>query len=395
MRTARTPAKNLSRSKASGCRSVLGVSEATLESMDSVVTEHLQGQLNDPGAASLQDILHVVKQRWLEVSRELWPLRAQRPARIYRLGINLFAVQEPQPGTALAKAEPPPMPDFSHAVTRPVGVGDLQVVRQRLIGYEAADISHIENVLPGELLRRTTLREETTELIVTDETETTQSEERDTQTTERNELWRGPEGGGPAEHHDDRSDIVLQLRPAGREQQDQLRARRYRSSGQQAHPAGRQQRVQREKKTVLRPGAAPARQLGLGQDVRGIYQWVDKKYQVRCSTTASGCSTTWWSRARRVPHQRLKTRGPAGELPADQAARAGHVPWQLNGSNYDYYAALYGVTGIGHAAAAPNWLPPVAEAHQRSRTVRRIEAPTARSGPRILQCLQDPVPEGY
>jgi hypothetical protein len=37
-------------------------------------------------------------------------------------------------------------------ITRPIGIGDLQVVRQELIGYEAGEISHIENVLEGELL---------------------------------------------------------------------------------------------------------------------------------------------------------------------------------------------------------------------------------------------------
>ena len=30
-----------------------------------------------------------------------------------------------------------PEPDFSYAITRPVGIGNLQVVRQELIGYEA------------------------------------------------------------------------------------------------------------------------------------------------------------------------------------------------------------------------------------------------------------------
>ena len=49
---------------------------------------------------------------------------------------------------------------MSAIITRPIGIGDLQVVRQELIGYEVRDISHIENVLEGELLRRSTRREE-------------------------------------------------------------------------------------------------------------------------------------------------------------------------------------------------------------------------------------------
>ena len=73
-------------------------------------------------------------------------------------------------------------------ITRPIGIGDLQVVRQQLIGYEAGDISHIENVLEGELLRRSTTREEVSELTITQETSTSQIEERDQQSTTRNEL---------------------------------------------------------------------------------------------------------------------------------------------------------------------------------------------------------------
>ena len=73
-------------------------------------------------------------------------------------------------------------------IIRPIGIGDLQVVRQQLIGYEAGDISHIENVLEGELLRRSTTREEVNELTITQETSTTQVEERDQQSTTRNEL---------------------------------------------------------------------------------------------------------------------------------------------------------------------------------------------------------------
>src|SRR5688500_10282779 len=74
------------------------------------------------------------------------------------------------------------------AITRPTGIGDLLVVRQQLIGYESGDISHIENVLDGELVRRSTTREEVNEVTITQETDTTQVEERDQQSTSRNEL---------------------------------------------------------------------------------------------------------------------------------------------------------------------------------------------------------------
>ena len=73
-------------------------------------------------------------------------------------------------------------------IIRAIGIGDLQVVRQQLVGYEAGEVSHIENVLEGELLRRSTTREEVNELTITQETSTSQVEERDLQSTTRNEL---------------------------------------------------------------------------------------------------------------------------------------------------------------------------------------------------------------
>ena len=57
-----------------------------------------------------------------------------------------------------------------------------------MIGYEPGEISHIENVLEGELLRRSTTREEVNELTITQETSISQIEERDQQSTTRNEL---------------------------------------------------------------------------------------------------------------------------------------------------------------------------------------------------------------
>ena len=167
--------------------SVLAVSPAIFNRLDPTVKKTIEGELTDTSAASIFNLVDVVKKRWLDVSKEVEPYNVPAPARIYRLGLHVFAIEE---STAMMKAPGPevPLPDFSHAITRPVGIGNLQVVRQELIGYEAGDISHIENVLEGELMRRVTRREETNELTLTQETDTTQTEERDVQSTQRNEL---------------------------------------------------------------------------------------------------------------------------------------------------------------------------------------------------------------
>jgi hypothetical protein len=71
---------------------------------------------------------------------------------------------------------------------RAIGWGDLIVARERLIGYDANEIAHIENVLSGEEKIREHERTKTTEQVT--ETETTQNTEteRDLQTTNRYEI---------------------------------------------------------------------------------------------------------------------------------------------------------------------------------------------------------------
>lgn len=73
------------------------------------------------------------------------------------------------------------------AVTRQ-GVADLFVVRNEWIRYDAGEIAHIENVLPYELKERKHVRLDESEVTQTDSTESTTSNERETQSTDRFEL---------------------------------------------------------------------------------------------------------------------------------------------------------------------------------------------------------------
>jgi hypothetical protein len=168
-------------------REYLRISESALESLDGEKRQMLAKLGVDPARSPVGRVLDTVKRKWIETSRQLLPYRVPQPAKVYRVGAHVFAIQAQTLAADMA-GDPPPAPDFSHAITRPVGVGNLQVVRQELIGYETGDISHIENVLEGELFRRSTRREETNELTITQETDRTQTEERDQQSTDRNEL---------------------------------------------------------------------------------------------------------------------------------------------------------------------------------------------------------------
>lgn len=80
-----------------------------------------------------------------------------------------------------------------HGSIRPVGIGDLLMVKEHVIRYEGGDLAHVENVLKSEHLSRDTRRLERTETTVLQEKETTKEETRDTQTTDRFSLNRETE----------------------------------------------------------------------------------------------------------------------------------------------------------------------------------------------------------
>ncbi|MBB6569711.1 hypothetical protein HPO96_09400 [Kribbella sandramycini] len=72
----------------------------------------------------------------------------------------------------------------------PAGIADLLLVKQQLVGYEAVDVAHIENVLKGELKSREHTRREESETITFVETETSTAEEHELESTDRFEMSR-------------------------------------------------------------------------------------------------------------------------------------------------------------------------------------------------------------
>jgi hypothetical protein len=115
--------------------------------------------------------------------------RARRPVRTVTL---ISGVVQPVPTSArttLAVASQPSVPQ-TVGTARPIGIGDLLVVRQQLVRYEPGEITFVENVLARERRERTHTRTTTTEQFADVETEQTREEERDTQSVERFELQR-------------------------------------------------------------------------------------------------------------------------------------------------------------------------------------------------------------
>jgi hypothetical protein len=76
---------------------------------------------------------------------------------------------------------------------RPLGIGDLKVVKQWLCGYKAGDFAHVENVLEGESKIRVHRRLEKTEELFASSSEKQEETQRDTQSTDRFELKREAE----------------------------------------------------------------------------------------------------------------------------------------------------------------------------------------------------------
>ncbi|PFV93065.1 hypothetical protein COL08_23010 [Priestia megaterium] len=73
---------------------------------------------------------------------------------------------------------------------KPLGIGDLLVLKQKLSRYSAGEVAHIENVLKSEYKKRIHSRIREQEEIIVTATENLEESEKDLQTTERFELQK-------------------------------------------------------------------------------------------------------------------------------------------------------------------------------------------------------------
>jgi len=288
----------------------------------------------------------LVGRRLAVLNDELLPIEVPAAAKVFQVGAHLFA-ETTAPMVTLADEVPAPLPDFSKAVTRPVGVGNLQVVRQELVGYRAGDISHIENVLEGELLRRVTTRDELSELTLTEETTSTQAQERDQQSTDRNEL--ATETQKEAGHQSSTAGAGRSSTEYGRLVENSktnfarsVSSRAVESVTQEV----RTQRVQRERKRFVERGVHELDNKDGATKVRGIYQWVDKRYSLRVLNYGKRLMYDVV-----VPEpaaflvDALKHSAQPESFQLTKPVDPDLSPAQVNPYNYAYYAWQYGVTG--------------------------------------------------
>ena len=233
------------------------------------------------------------------------------------------------------------------AILRPIGTGDLLVVRQQLTGYEAGEVSHIENALEGELLRRSTTREEVNELTITQETSTTQIEERDQQSTARNELSTEAqkESGKQTVSVKDQTTSTEYGKLVENNKSNYARSVTDRAVNTLTQMV-RLQRVQRERKSFTEEAMHELDNRQSPTKLRGIYQWVDKKYKARILNYGKRLLFDVV-----VPEpaafliDSLKKAVQPESFQLVKPLEPGISPSDLDPSTYINYASTYGVTG--------------------------------------------------
>jgi hypothetical protein len=321
----------------------LAVSPKIIERLGAAVQETLEKSAINIANTPVSDVVASIKREWQNVSRQLAPYQIPAPLPVVRVGVQLFAIQP----ASLTESVSPMSTLFRKAITRPVGIGDLQVVRQELTGYEAGEISHIENVLEGELLRRSTRREEVNELTTTQETDTTQVEERDQQSTSRNELSTEAQNESSQQTTSvkDQTTTTDYGKLVENSKTNYARSVTDRAVNTLTQMV-KLQRVQREKKTFSEKAVHELDNRQNPKKVRGIYQWVDKKYKARILNYGKRLLYDVV-----IPEpaafllDSLKNAAQPENSQLTKPVDPQINPSDLNPSNYSYYASQYGVTG--------------------------------------------------
>lgn len=315
--------------------------------------EVLDGLDLDLARASLPRLVAAVKQQLVDTNAQVLPYEVPGAARVFRVGTAAFATAPLSPLTAADRllapgpGAPLPEPDFSRAITRPIGYGNLQVVRQELIGYQPGDVSHIENVLEGEVLRRTTRREEVNEVTISDETDTSSSQERDQQSTDRNELASETqkETGSTTSTSGELSTSTDYGKLVENSKSNYAQSVTSRAVDTVTTMV-KQQRVQRERKTFVESATHELDNKVGTKKIRGIYQWVDKTYDARVLNY--GRRLLYDVVVPEPAAFLVKALTDAVQPEAFQLFKPNDPqlqPLDLDVSNYGYYAAQYGVTG--------------------------------------------------
>jgi hypothetical protein len=83
----------------------LAIPKAAIERLGSDVRKTLEKANIDVAGAPVSHVISGIKRRWQDVSQQLAPYQVPAPAKVFRVGVHLFAVQDSAPTTAPATKE--------------------------------------------------------------------------------------------------------------------------------------------------------------------------------------------------------------------------------------------------------------------------------------------------
>lgn len=139
----------------------------------------------DPATQALPRLIEQLQEQRTQLQFSAALAASVRPGRLIKVGNSFDPIV-----TSDYVGAPAAGPPTGHGNIRPIGIGDLLMVKEHVLRYEGGELAHVENVLKSEHMSRKTRRLERTETTILQETESTKEETRDTQTTDRFSLKR-------------------------------------------------------------------------------------------------------------------------------------------------------------------------------------------------------------
>jgi hypothetical protein len=251
----------------------------TRQRLPAGVREALAAAELDPTRTSVPAMIDRLHVELEQIEQERNHLAPFDPAPVYQLGQYFFVLSG---GAGPSGAPAPFLGDAPDVKIRPVGFGDLQVVKQQIVRYEAGEVSYVENILKGEEYKRSVQRRELEEEIVVSERERIKEEERDLQATDRFELRTESENTARNTATTTAGNTVTTQYGALVETRGSTFARDVvnRTVNKLTERVREQRTVRIQREIVDKTGHLFNNVEGDGH-VSGVYQWIDKVYEAQ------------------------------------------------------------------------------------------------------------------
>jgi hypothetical protein len=315
--------------------------------------------------------------RLVDAQAELLRIQAERtyeqPQQLRQIGSNWYSqeIQVSQFGSGELIGQP--------GSVRPVGVGDLLIVRENIKRYESGEVGHIENVLRTEKMSRDTRRLDRTEQTDTTEVTTDKEEERDTQSTDRFSLKRETDstvktdaqlkaGLSVDAKYGPMVEVKADLQGSYQHQtEDVTKQTTEYSKDVVSRSVSKLSTKVRQLQTTITlqefeekyghsfDNSAPG-----GHNVSGVYQFVDKISEAQVYNYGKRLLFDVMVPEPAAFYIWAQQRSTAASIPVDMPPALTVTPSGLNAGNYQIYAQAYGATGIDpppdeHRTISQSW----------------------------------------